>query len=645
MHFFLHSVLSFCLALSLLVFGSTAVAQPEVVCKPRDIQGRVFDSATGDPIADAKIFVQNNPHSTGVEWQATKPEEDLILGKATSDANGRFRIEWGVTQVSAINNAAVRADIIVMKPNYAIAFRESSLWMAEYLQFKLVPDVEHVGTVLDDQGNPLADAEVRLDAIYRDVEWVNRGSVFSSDREVCSMMTSTLRPRVKTDKDGKYRMRGLASGYIAMLQVTHPKFPSIRRMQAVNENSPKSIRERLDDQDIFGPWYNSYRKPMKMLPGKLGKIIVIEEGTQKPIANIEVCRFFSGDSTKSDHDGNLTYWLPESETNPRDRGIAHGIAQYYARRVGDQFWSMAYLTLGDGGSPAKLMVPLRRTVTGYVRDQVTGKGIEGVAIHCMNHEEKAWTFTDRDGQYMLPVYNRLATIVLNGPKMGYDLPVSPQSNQREEPSRKVDDKLHLRSLKFDPDQLSVEANFLVPSYPKLKVRVVDASGKPVQGTEVKLHSKFAWSVRPSKATSDADGIAAFDIDRPVALTTAWVANANGFGVASITSTPSDFVTLTVEPTVEIPGILTAKNSEGNLRNAKDIPILLNYKDMESGQVKYLEIGVSGTNGEFTLFLPPSNDQIAELSVDRIDRSSIYEWTTQLSDQARADFVMDDDRLP
>ena len=267
-----------------------------------------------------------------------------------------------------------------MKPDYAIAFRETSLWQERYLEFKLFPDVEHVGKVLDDQGNPLADAEVRVDMIFNDIEWVDRGAVFSSDDDVCSMMTSSLRPRTKTDKDGNYRLRGLATGQVVLLQVTHPKFPPIRRMQPVDAHSPKSIKERLGENDEFGPWYNSYRKPLQMLPGKLGKIKAIERETGKPLANLEVCRYFLAESTKSDQDGQLEYWLPEKS----DRRFGFGNSEYYARRPGDKVWSQAFLTVGEGDAPSELVVPLRRTITGHVRDQASGKGIEGVAVYFMN---------------------------------------------------------------------------------------------------------------------------------------------------------------------------------------------------------------------------------------------------------------------
>jgi protocatechuate 3,4-dioxygenase beta subunit len=182
-----------------LCIASVSNAQPDIVCKPADIQGRIVDEV-GEPIGGAKVLVQNAPYSQDVEWYATRPEEDLLIGEATSDADGRYRIQWRVDKISAIENANVTADILVMKPNYAIAFRQTTLWREHYFHFKLKPDVEHIGKVLDDKGQPLADAEIRLDAIYNDVEWVNRGAVYSMENDVCSMIGSTLRPRAKTDK-------------------------------------------------------------------------------------------------------------------------------------------------------------------------------------------------------------------------------------------------------------------------------------------------------------------------------------------------------------------------------------------------------------------------------------------------------------
>ena len=91
----------------LVPFASVSQAQPELVCKPADIQGRIV-GITGVPIAGARVLVQNSPYSQNVTWYATQPEEDLLLGEATSDEDGRYRIKWRVKEVSAVKNTSVR---------------------------------------------------------------------------------------------------------------------------------------------------------------------------------------------------------------------------------------------------------------------------------------------------------------------------------------------------------------------------------------------------------------------------------------------------------------------------------------------------------------------------------------------------------
>ncbi len=103
------------------------------------------------------------------------------------------------------------------------------------------------------------------------------------------------------------------------------------------------------------------------------------------------------------------------------------------------------------------------------------------------------------------------------------------------------------------------------------------------------------------------------------------------------------MTLTLQPTISIPGLLTAKTRDGKLRNAAGIPIQYEYLDSESGRSMNLDIATSDRNGRFTIHLPPS-DEKAKLSVPPIDRSSFYDWTVEINDGARADFVMLDDRI-
>ena len=205
--------------------------------------------------------------------------------------------------------------------------------------------------------------------------------------------------------------------------------------------------------------------------------------------------------------------------------------------------------------------------------------------------------------------------------------------------------MHQRTVEFKRDQLDAEVDFEIPKYPKLQVRVVDENGKPVRGTEVKLRPRFSWNMRATIATSNEAGVAEFEIDRPITVSTAWVASEAGFGVATIEGMPEEAVTLTVEPTIAIPGLLTAKAADGKLRNATGVQIRYQHEEPETGKKMELDIAISDQNGRFTLYLPPDENRAAKLSVNTIHESSFYDWTVELHKQSRADFVMDDDRLP
>lgn len=73
-----------CFLLFTIGWSATVFAQPQLLCTPAEVRGRVLDT-NGQPIAGAKLSVQNRPYSQDIDWFASQPEENDVLGSASSD--------------------------------------------------------------------------------------------------------------------------------------------------------------------------------------------------------------------------------------------------------------------------------------------------------------------------------------------------------------------------------------------------------------------------------------------------------------------------------------------------------------------------------------------------------------------------------
>ncbi len=103
---------------------------------------------------------------------------------------------------------------------------------------KLRDEVELKGRVLDEHGQPLADAEVLLECIYEDT---SRTHFLNSSSLSSCLFHSSVRPRVRTDRDGIFALPGFASKQIGLVLVRHPRYRSIRSLQPVDDASPQAI--------------------------------------------------------------------------------------------------------------------------------------------------------------------------------------------------------------------------------------------------------------------------------------------------------------------------------------------------------------------------------------------------------------------
>ena len=604
---------------------SQLFAQPQIACTPAPVKGRVVGPA-GGPIEGAKVFVRNDPYCVDIEWKATQPESDDVIGEATTDANGEFRIEWKVREISAIENTSVNAELLVFAPSYAISFRSFSMWFPQNIEMKLRDEVEFQGTVLDEGGQPLADAEVLLECIYQDPSMIN---YMSSNSSVSCLFHSPIRPRVRTNQAGVFKLPGLGSKQIALVLVRHPKYRSMRSLQPVDESSPPTI-EAGQPGNPFGEWHKYYGLPIRMPSEKRVVMTAVDSSTLEPLEGVEVCSFFSGSSTVTDKDGKFDYFPMPDEYAPS----LH--ERLFFRRPDEDSW-MASSRGRNRNDAAVAFVPRRRTIVGKVVDETTGQGIERVGVFIGRPESPGFTLThtDRDGRYELASSFEGTDVSLHGPKSGYVLPVRKMSNAAEEAEGKVVREMHTKPARFKPHEERTEINFAVPRYPKVRVKVVDAAGKAVANTTVHLAPNRAAPLPASTSKSDEQGIVEFEIDRPVIRSSVWVANADGIGFVAINGMPDEVLTLQLEPAIAIQGQLSIEDRSGNIRDAADLMI---YSDLNEPQEwSQISVGKSDGKGHYTVYLPKAEGEYALLYVRRPNDIPKQSWKVELVESKDVDF--------
>ena len=607
--------------------SANGYAQLQLVCEPAPVKGRVA-GPTGDPVPGARVVVLNDPYCVDIEWKASRPEENNLIGEATTDAAGRFKIDWKVHEVSTIENANVQGQLLVFAPGYAISSRSFSMWYPQNFEIKLKDEVEHEGTVLDDQGQPLADAEVLLDCIYNDPSMIN---FVSSNSEVTCLLHSSIRPRVRTNQAGVYRMTGLASKQIVLLQIRHPKFRSIRSLQPVDDASPTEI-EPGQERNPFGEWHKHYGRPIRMPSEQKIVMTAIDQATKKPIEGLEVCSFFSGSATRTDQDGKFEYFPLPNEYRRQHNELV-------VRMPGQKTWMPVGGRAATTDNPTRLFVPKLKTIVGTVVDDQTNHGVEGVAVYIGRPESPGFneTYTDKEGRFSLTTFSTGVRVSLNGPKLGYVLPVRKQTSAAEESSGKEIPEIHTRQATFRGDEDSAELHFSLPRYPKVRVRIVDSMGKPVAKMIAQMSANYSLTLPVSSTESGEDGIVEFDIDRPIIHSSVWVACATGVGIVAINGMPDEVPTLKLEPAIPIKGHLTIEDREGNVRDASD---LLIYGELvDSKAWSQISLATTDKTGHYTIYLPQAEGNFVNLYVRRISDISKQSWKVELSEQANGDFTI------
>ncbi len=582
-----------------------------------DVAGMVVDGM-GNPVQGAQVLVEDNPYSLDIDWLASMPERDFVLGSATTDALGRFRIAWRVKEVNALDNYNHSAVLVVSARGYAIAHRNFTLnWVQDFREIKLAAGVDCIGHVVDESGRPLGDAQVLLDGVYRDM---GRIHFLSSSDGILSFIGRTSRPQTKTDADGRFRIPGLSSGEMVLLRINHPEFPSVRKFHPIDAASPGKMQS-TENTGEFGNWYTEYGKQIRMRAGKSITVKAVDNASGSPLPGVEICSHLSGHSVTTDDNG-VAKWLHSDLQDSTQKRESHLVV--YVRKPGESRWYMEGVP--NESAMNELRIRSTRIVSGHVRDKETSKGIEGVgvSIGARGRSDYEWTTTAADGRYSLSSFQPSARVEVHGPRSPYILPVWKYSSSTEEAHAKLDPAIHRREVSLLKNDVT-DVDFSILRYAPIELLVLDQSGNPLLGEMANL-CIGPYLGQTISAISDSQGVVRFDVDRVIYGTAyIWVSSKAGFGFKSFKGVPQNRLQLGLRPTIVIKAQVERADDEGNTFALPDKPIRVEF-DLTSGRALgidtdrplYLRLATTDTNGMFSVHLPRSNIGTVELSVDNFN---------------------------
>jgi carboxypeptidase family protein len=166
--------------------------------RPLDLQGRVIDARTRQPIAGALV------------WPAADPGAFVRTG-----GDGAWRLRWRAPAGQVALRAAAmghRAGQISLSPRHG-----------EVALVALLPTVAVAGAVVDERGAPVVGAEVRIEPLELTIE----------------ELSGAMGWRARTAADGRFRLPGLRPGVRYRLIATHEGFaPAL----AAGESGPRPLR-------------------------------------------------------------------------------------------------------------------------------------------------------------------------------------------------------------------------------------------------------------------------------------------------------------------------------------------------------------------------------------------------------------------
>jgi beta-lactamase regulating signal transducer with metallopeptidase domain/enterochelin esterase-like enzyme len=355
------------------------------------VRGRVLDPA-GKPVAGADVLI--------VRWFFSDDVDRSALATAKSDAAGNFTIQFlksqfdvDIVRPQQWNEVTVVA--LAKDSAFGPAWREyREIKSGERIDLQLVPDEPIEGRIVDLQGRPVADADVRVQEVRASKKnflgaWLDEmrsrtGVVDEGDNPSRLLQTDAkqLSWRAKTDSDGRFRLTGMGRERLVQMALSGPGIASFGdlvgdhdRLQVITRQmEPITVDANTPFKKVYyGSHFEHSAGPSQPIEG-----VVRDAKTHEPLAGVKIMSERFAGQNWVHH--NIVRTYSDEAGRYRLDGMPKGVGNcIIAVPANDQPYLMCEFDVPTGPNlePVKSDLDLHRGVLirGRVSDKATGAPI------------------------------------------------------------------------------------------------------------------------------------------------------------------------------------------------------------------------------------------------------------------------------
>jgi len=497
------------------------------------VRGRVLDP-DGKPVAAADVLIVRQYWSDDVDRSA--------LAAAKSDAAGNFAIQFRKSQFNVDvvrpqqwNEVMVVA--LAKDSGFGPAWRVySDIKPGAQIDLQLVPDEPIEGRIVDLQGQPVADAEVRVQEVRANQKnflggWLDRMRGRTSVADEGGYPSLLLQTdakefpwRVKTDSDGHFRLTGIGRERLAQMAVTGPGITAFGYpggdYDTLNVITRQMEPITIDANTHFKKVYNGSHFEYAAAPSQPIEGIVRDAKTHEPLAGVKIMSdCFAGQNR-------VHKYIVKTHSDDSGRYRLDGMPKGVGNRIiavptSDQPYLMCEFDVptSPGLEPVKFDLELHRGVfiRGRVTDKVTGapiiaaqlfyipwpenpviKGMPEFSLgHLVGHlagPQDRYT-TDSDGRYFLVgipgrglLEVRATGQLYPGGQGRSDIADLPSTKEFERIAGALapqeDFPTAVKEVRIDEHGEGVTADIALDAGKNITLKLVDLEGRPLSGVSI-----------------------------------------------------------------------------------------------------------------------------------------------------------------